>query len=142
PRTTKRSVMTATGLGPARLVIMVIAVLLVMGCSTRQTPGPATEPSFGPVFHQRPPGVPGRELYPSADLQGARWQRAHGAAWLAPLTRVPQARWINSQQDLRPLPRVAREADRAGELLTVVAYDIPDRGCSGFKQGAPSAAAY
>jgi endoglucanase len=134
--------MTAVGLGPARLLIVVIAVLFLMGCSTGQQAGPATDPSSGPPFRPLPAGVAGRQLYVSPDLQGARWQRAHAAAWLAPLTRVPQARWVNSERDLPSLKRAARDADRRKQLLTVVAYDIPDRGCSGFKQGAPTAAAY
>ena len=101
--------MTAVGRGPARLLIVVIAVLFLMGCSTGQQAGPATEPSFGPAFRPLPAGVPGRQLYISPDLQGARWQRAHGAAWLAPLTRVPQARWVNSERDLPSLKRAARD---------------------------------
>lgn len=97
---------------------------------------------IGPTFGPEPAGVPGQRLYASADLQAARWQQTHRAAWLAPLTRVPQARWINSERDLPSLSRAARDAARKGQLLTLVAYDIPNRGCSGFKQGAPDAATY
>jgi len=138
--------MTAVGGGSARLLLLLLfvltAVLLLGGCSTGQRAGPATEPSLGPTFHIQPPGAPGRALYVSTELQAARWQRAHHAGWLAPLTRVPQARWVNGLQDLTSLKRAARDAARTGRLLTLVAYDIPDRGCSAFKQGAPDAASY
>src|SRR6185437_6658770 len=54
----------------------------------------------------------------------------------------PQARWINSPQDLDTLPELLQAARAQGALPVLVAYWIPDRGCSHHKQGAPSAAAY
>jgi endoglucanase len=134
--------MTPAGEGAARLLLMITVLLLLAACSTGPQPGPSTEPSFGPSFRPQPPGVPGRKLYVSGDLQAARWQRAHRALWLATLTGVPQARWVNSEADLPSLRKAAGEAARSERLLTLVAYDVPDRGCSGFKEGAPNAASY
>jgi endoglucanase len=141
-RDNREFVMTAVKTWPTPLLIMVAAVLFLTGCSTGEQAGPSSDRSLGPVFQPRPPGVSGRQLYISSDLQSTRWQRAHGAAWLSPLTRVPQARWINSERDLPSLRRAARDAARQERLLTIVAYAIPDRGCSDFKQGAPDAASY
>ncbi|CAA9226653.1 MAG: GH6 [uncultured Corynebacteriales bacterium] len=85
----------------------------------------------------------GATLFLDRDTPAARWQRATpGSDWLDPITTTPQARWVNGPPDLAPVPALARRAARRGELLVVVAYWIPDRGCAGYQEGAPSAAAY
>lgn len=82
-------------------------------------------------------------LYLDTDSSAARWQRANpGAEWIDPITTTPQARWVNGPGDLASLPGPARRARQRGELLLVVAYWIPNRGCAGFQEGAPSGAAY
>jgi endoglucanase len=84
----------------------------------------------------------GATLYVDHDTAAARWQAAHGAAWLDPITSRPQARWVNSAHDLAAVPKLAARA-RAGHALAVlVAFHIPNRGCSDFNEGAPNDAAY
>ena len=85
----------------------------------------------------------GARLYVDTDTPAARWQRANpGADWLDPITTAPQARWVNGPPDLAPLPALARRAAARGELPVLVAYWIPNRGCSSYREGAPSGTAY
>lgn len=95
--------------------------------------------TYAPLRHP----FDGVRLFVDTDTPAARWQRAHpGAEWLDPITTTPQARWLNGPADLAPLPALARRARQRGELLVLVAYWIPDRGCAAFREGAPTAAAY
>src|SRR5262245_58059698 len=72
----------------------------------------------------------------------AQWQAANGGHWLDPITRRPQARWLNGPRDLAHLPSTARLAQRRGEVLVLATYAIPNRHCAGTRLGAPSSAAY
>jgi endoglucanase len=81
-------------------------------------------------------------LYVDTNTAASRWQAAHGADWLDPITSRPQARWINDPRDLAGVPRLVTRAKARDEVPVFVAYYIPNRGCSDFKQGAPDAAAY
>lgn len=91
-----------------------------------------------------PPRYPfqGAGLFLDRDTAAARWQAENGAGWLDPITRHPQARWLNGPQDLDDLPAVAERAARQGALLVLVVYHVPDRDCAGPGVGAPSADAY
>lgn len=82
-------------------------------------------------------------LYVDPDTAAARWQRANpGAGWLDPITRTPQARWVNGPEDVASLRVLSRRAAARGELPVLVAYWIPNRGCAAYREGAPSPAAY
>jgi endoglucanase len=81
-------------------------------------------------------------LFRDDDTAAARWQAEHGAAWLDPISKTPQARWLNGAEDLRSLPELVRRARQQGTLPVLVAYNVTNRGCTDFKQGAPDAAAY
>jgi endoglucanase len=94
--------------------------------------------SYAPLQHP----FPGNRLFVDDQTAGARWQRAHGAGWLDPITTRPQARWLNGPQDLARLPALAARARRQRALLVLVAYYLPDRGCSSSGQGAPSSRHY
>jgi endoglucanase len=72
----------------------------------------------------------------------AKWQAAHGARWLDPITRQPQARWLNNPSDLDRVPESARLSARRGELMVLVTYYVPNRDCGGYWNGAPTASAY
>lgn len=98
---------------------------------------------MGPKY--QPAGNPfnGRTLYPSDDLQAAHWAKTHRAtSWLRPIIDTPQGRWINSQHDFPALRRAGQRAAAKRQLLVVVAYAIPNRGCDNNRQGAPNARAY
>jgi endoglucanase len=81
-------------------------------------------------------------LYLDRDSTAHRYAQAHGADWLEPITETPQARWLTSTQDVAAVPRIARDADRQDAMLVLVAYNIPNRGCTGHREGAPDADAY
>ena len=81
-------------------------------------------------------------LYVDTKTAAARWQAAHGADWLDPITSQPQARWLNGPKDLAAVPRMVTRARNRDELPVFVAYYIPNRGCTDFKQGAPDTTAY
>ncbi len=76
------------------------------------------------------------------DSEAARWQRRHGAGWLDPIAGAPQARWVNSPQDVATLPVYLAAARRQGAVPVVVAYWIVNRGCARNREGAPTAADY
>jgi endoglucanase len=81
----------------------------------------------------------GAELTVDPDTQAVAWQRANDAGWLSPITEQPQARWLNGFADLKELPGYLAAARRQRAIPVVVAYFIPNRGCSGFSEGAPNA---
>lgn len=84
----------------------------------------------------------GQRLHLDANSEARRWQDRQGAAWLDPITTTPQARWLNDPQQLADVPALARDAKRQRALLVLVAYYLPDRGCTGHRDGAPTPAAY
>jgi endoglucanase len=103
------------------------------------------------TLHPQPPAVsyaplrhPFRDarLFQDDDTAAARWQAANDATWLDPISRTPQARWLNSTEDLAALPGLVKQARQQRALLVLVAYNIPNRGCSNFTEGAPSGAEY
>ena len=125
---------------PAVLTVAVVAAL-AGACSNP----PDT------TLHPRPPAVRyaplehpfrGARLFVDDQTAGARWQREHGASWLDPITTRPQARWLNGPRDLTRLPGLAARARRQQALLVLVAYHLPNRGCSRSGQGAPSTGDY
>ena len=128
--------------GPLRAVLAVAVVAALAGaCAT--TPDTTLHPdppavTYAPLQHS----FRGARLYVDDQTVGARWQRVHGAGWLDPITTRPQARWLNGPQDLARLPGLAARARRQRALLVLVAYYLPDRGCSSSGQDAPSPDAY
>jgi len=128
-----------------RLVLAIAATLAavpaVTGCAappdTRLHPQPPSI-SYAPLHHP----FHGARLFHDTNTTAARWQAAHAAGWLDPITSQPQARWLNSPPDLAGVPDLARRARRDGTLLVLVAYYLPNRGCSKFAEGAPAAADY
>ena len=128
-----------------RLLCAVVAVVVMVALAAACTNTPDT------TLHPDPPAVAyaplqhpfrGARLFVDDQTAGARWQRAHGARWLDPLTSRPQARWLNGPQDLAKLPALAARARRQRALLVLVAYYLPDRGCSSPAQGAPTSRDY
>jgi endoglucanase len=81
-------------------------------------------------------------LFVDPDTAAAKWQASHGAPWLDPITRNPQARWLNGPGDLAGVPEMARKSSRRGQLLVLVTYYLPNRDCGGSQAGAPTARAY
>jgi hypothetical protein len=103
------------------------------------------------TLHPDPPAVTyaplehpfrGARLFVDDQTTGARWQRRHGAGWLDPITTRPQARWLNGPADLAGFPALAARAHRQRALLVLVAYYLPNRGCSPSGQGAPTSRHY
>ena len=128
-----------------RTAVRVGALVALAGCllGCAQQPDLTLHPDR-PAVTYRPLTHPFRDarLAVDPDSEAARYERANGADWLQPIAGQPQARWINSPQDLDTLPELLQAAGAQGALPVLVAYWIPDRGCSHHKQGAPSAAAY
>lgn len=101
--------------------------------------GPDPQPTFAPLTHP----FQGAALFHDAGSAAARWQEGNGNPdWLDPITETPQAVWLNGPPDLDRLPELVAAATEQKQLLVLVAYYIPDRGCSGHKEGAPDAEAY
>ena len=128
-----------------RLVRSVVAVAVVaaLAGACGNTPDRTLHPdppatAYAPLQHP----FRGARLFVDDQTAGARWQRAHGAGWLDPITTRPQARWLNGPRDLAGLPVLAARARQQQALLVLVAYYIPDRGCGSPEQGAPSAGDY
>jgi len=128
----------------SRVVTGVLVAALVAGTSAcgggpdrSLDPGPPRV-TYAPLKH------PFRDarLSVDPDSEAARWQRRTGAAWLDPITDAPQARWINSPQDVAALPELLAAARRQAAVPVLVAYWIPNRGCSRNREGAPTAADY
>ena len=113
---------------------------LVTGCGspaeTQLHPGP---PAIRYVPVQHP--LHGARLYLDSS-EASRWATAHRADWLTPITRTPQARWLNSPQDLAALAGLVRRARQDKAMLVLVAYYLPNRGCTSYRDGAPTAADY
>jgi endoglucanase len=114
---------------------------LLLGCA--QQPDRTLHPDR-PAVTYRPLTHPFRDarLVVDPDSEAARYERANGADWVQPIAGQPQARWINSPQDLDTLPELQRAAQAQQALPVLVAYWIPNRGCAKHTQGAPTAAAY
>ncbi|HEV2778869.1 MAG TPA: glycoside hydrolase family 6 protein [Actinophytocola sp.] len=123
-----------------RLATLLAAVALA-GCghapSTDLHPSPPPV-EFAPLQHP----FRGQRLHLDRDSEASRWQAANGAGWLDPITSTPQARWINGPENVADIPRLARDARRQRALLVLVAYYLPDRGCTGHRDGAPTPQAY
>jgi endoglucanase len=127
----------ATG-GLLRAVLAVAVVAALAGACTN-TPDTTLQPdppavTYAPLQHP----FRGARLFVDDQTAGARWQREHGAGWLDPITTRPQARWLNGPPDLVELPVLAARARRQRALLVLVAYHLPNRGCSSSQGAATS----
>lgn len=114
---------------------------VLTGCGSPAETQPHPDPptiTYAPLQHP----LRGARLYLDTDSAARRWQAAHQARWLDPITHTPQARWLNSPQDLTDIPRLVRRAKHGRTTLVLVAYYIPDRGCTRHGEGAPDPAAY
>lgn len=116
--------------------LAVVASLALLGLVPADLSRPAA--TFVPL---RQP-FRGAELFVDQDTAAARWQAAHGARWLDPITRHPQARWVNNPDDIPRAAALAHRAHQQGRLLVLVVYHIPDRDCAGPGVGAASAGDY
>jgi endoglucanase len=126
---------------PRAVTAAVLVLLLAGACS--HTPDRSLRPSppavrYAPLEHP----FRGAELFVDTGTAAARWQRQHATRWLDPITIRPQARWLTSPQDLAAVPALARRARGQDAMLVLVAYYVPDRGCTSHRQGAHSAAEY
>jgi endoglucanase len=123
-----------------RWLATVLASLLLVGCASPQTDLRPGQPlvSYAPLQHP----FRGAALYHDADTAAASWQAQHAAEWLEPITSTPQARWVNGPQDVDDLSALAADAQRRRQLLVLVTYYIPNRGCTEHRDGAPTADAY
>jgi endoglucanase len=137
--------MRTPGRDAGGLVRAIVALALVATLVGACTNPPDT------TLHPDPPAVTyaalqhpfrGARLFVDDQTAGARWQREHGAGWLDPITTRPQARWLNGPQDLTSLPGLVAQARRQRALLVLVAYHLPNRGCSPSDEGAPSTGDY
>ncbi|MEV0155210.1 glycoside hydrolase family 6 protein [Micromonospora sp. NPDC050686] len=116
----------------ALLTGTLVAVLVgTLGCSGG-APGSAPVPARHPFRDALLASDPG--------LAAAEWQRAHDAGWLDPITRRPQARWVDGPDDLPGLVRMVQGAEQSGSLAVLVLRYLPDRDCAGA--GAADPAAY
>ncbi|MFI6481686.1 glycoside hydrolase family 6 protein [Nonomuraea sp. NPDC050663] len=122
-----------------RMLIVVLLIVLA-GCS--RAPDTTLKP-WPPQVAYAPLRQPFKdaELHRDTDSAAMRYRLANGAAWLAPITGRPQARWINGPADLEPLRAVAAQARLQGTLPVLVAYYLPNRGCA-KDQGARNERAY
>jgi endoglucanase len=123
--------------------VVAVAVTAALAGACTNTPDTTLHPdppavSYAPLQHP----FRGARLFVDDQTAGARWQRAHGAGWLDPITSRPQARWLNGPKDLAKLPALAARARRQRALLVLVAYYLPARGCSSSGQGAPTSRDY
>ena len=120
---------------------LAVAAAGLAGCGspaqTQLHPDPPAV-TYSPLQHP----LRGADLYRDTDSTAHRWQAEHGAGWLDPITETPQARWLNSPQDLADVSKLARDARAQDAMLVLVAYYIPDRGCTHHRDGAPDPKAY
>lgn len=126
--------------GPRRrtgLALLLLVASLVLGACTT-SPDTAYAPDPEPVASPLSRPFAGARLAVDPDTAAARYQRTRAAPWLSAITGVPQARWLNGPRDLAAVPGYVTAARAQGALPVLVAYDIPDRSCDGFKEGAPS----
>lgn len=123
------------------VAMLVLAAGLAAACD--RAPDTRLHPD-APAVTYAPERHPFRNatLFRSRDTAAARWQSAHAAGWLSPITRQPEATWLNGPADLATVPAAAAHARAQHALAVFVAYDIPNRGCGNFQQGAPDATAY
>ena len=124
--------------------VMVVAVMVALAGACANTPNTSLHPD-PPAVAYAPLEHPFRDarLFVDTQTAGARWQRAQGGPWLDPITTRPQARWLNGPQDLAGLPALAARARRQRALLVLVAYYVPNRGCSSSSgEGAPTSRQY
>ena len=126
-----------------RALAAALAALAIGGLGCSQQPDRTLHPD-APAVTYRPLTHPfqGATLAVDPDSEAARYERANGAGWLQPIAEQPQARWINSPQDLDTLPELVRAAQDQHALPVLVAYWVTNRGCSQHRQGAPTPAAY
>jgi endoglucanase len=124
-----------------RAAVLAVLAATVLGCA--QQPDRTLHPD-PPAVTYRPLTHPFRDarLAVDPDSEAARYERANGAGWLAPIADQPQAHWVNSPQDLDTLPVLLGAARDQHALPVLVAYWVPNRGCTNNKQGAPTPAAY
>jgi endoglucanase len=122
---------------------MAVTLVAALAGACANTPDTTLHP-HRPAVTYAPLEHPFRDarLFVDDQTAGARWQREHGARWLDPITTRPQARWLNGPKDLARLPALVARAHQQRALLVLVAYYIPNRGCSLSGQGAPSPDAY
>jgi endoglucanase len=125
---------------PRLWVAFLMALVLVSGCAGPQTQLRPDPPLIQYALLRHP--FHGAVLYRDPVSEAATWQAAHGASWLEPITSTPQARWLNGPRDLDSLASVSAEAARRHQLLVLVTYYIPDRGCTHHRDGAATADAY
>jgi endoglucanase len=124
--------------------VVAIALVAALGGACANTPDTTLHPdppavTYAPLQHP----FRGARLFVDDQTASARWQREHGAAWLDPITTRPQARWLNGPQDLARLPALAARARQQRALLVLVAYYLPNRGCSSSSdQGAATSRHY
>jgi endoglucanase len=123
--------------------VMAMAVVAALAGACTNTPDTTLRPhrpsvTYAPLEHP----FRDAQLFVDDQTGAARWQRGHAAGWLGPITTQPQARWLSSPQDLARLPALAARARRQRALLVLVAYYVPNRGCSSFAQGAPTSNDY
>jgi endoglucanase len=131
------------GRGGLVRAVTAVAVVAAVAGACANTPDTTLQPD-PPAVRYAPLQHPFRDarLFVDDQTAGARWQREHGAAWLDPITTRPQARWLNGPHDLARLPALAARARRQRALLVLVAYYLPNRGCSPSGEGAPSSRQY
>mgnify|MGYP003385539008 CR=1 FL=1 len=134
----------------AAAAVVVLAVLLsACGQPDTNLHPDKSAVAFAPLQHP----FAGAALYVDGTTQAARWQASHHkSGWLDPITKQPQAHWLNNPEDVAGVPALARQADRQHSLLVLVAYFIPNRDCdlahytgataSGFDQAKPEPRSY
>ena len=120
----------------ALAALSLLAVAALSGCTSAVDIGAPTDPP--PAL--APPAHPfqGATLIVDPATAAARYQARNGAPWLSAITDEPTARWVNGPDDLPALASLADTARARRELPVLVAYDIPDRSCDGFREGAPT----
>ena len=130
----------ATGWRPAAFLVAAVLAAGAVACGSEpdRTLNPDPPARYAPLKHV----LPEARLAVDPDSEAARWQRQTGTDWLDPIAGAPQARWVNSPQDVATLPDYLTAARQQGAVPVVVAYWIVDRGCSRHREGAPSAADY
>jgi endoglucanase len=127
-----------------RCALLAVALIVALAGACTNTPDTTLRPdrptvTYAPLQHP----FRGARLFVDDQTAGARWQRDQGADWLDPITTQPQARWLNGPQDLAKLPALAARARRQRALPVLVAYYLPNRGCSSSSdQGAPTSRDY
>jgi endoglucanase len=125
---------TAVAAGRVRLLgLVVVVVVVAIGLAGDHPRRPGNYAALQHPFQKA-------HLFVDHTTAAAKWQAAHQAGWLDPITDKPQARWINNPSDIDDVPEVAQLAQRRGELLVLVMYYVPNRDCSGG--GAPTDGAY